>query len=81
MKLVVNMIMGVQLNALAEGIALTEASDLPVNDLLEILSLGAMASPMIGMKGPAIAKRSYGALFKQNHHCRYLCDRELRKFN
>jgi glyoxylate/succinic semialdehyde reductase len=61
MKLVVNMIMGIQLNALAEGIALTEASDLPVDELLEILSLGAMASPMIGMKGPAMAKRSYGA--------------------
>ena len=42
MKLVVNMIMGIQLNALAEGIALTEASDLPVDDLIEILGLGAV---------------------------------------
>ena len=59
MKLVVNMIMGIQLNALAEGVALTEASDLPVDDLLKILSLGAMNSPMINLKGPGMAKRSY----------------------
>ena len=76
---------GIQLNALAEGVALTEASDLPADQLIvratttavvrvrvrcnpnrqeswpwkrqEILGLGAMASPMIGMKGPAMLKR------------------------
>jgi len=58
---------GIQLNALAEGVALTEASDLPADQLIEILGLGAMASPMIGMKGPAMLKRAYEPQFPLKH--------------
>jgi len=67
MKLVVNMIMGVQLNALAEGVALAEACDMPVQDLLEILGLGAMNSPMIQLKGPAMKDQKYAPAFPLEH--------------
>ena len=33
----------------------------------EILGLGAMASPMIGMKGPAMLKRAYEPQFPLKH--------------
>lgn len=52
MKLVINQLMATMLVALAESIVLTEAADLSVPDLLEILSLGAMSNPMFGLKGP-----------------------------
>jgi 3-hydroxyisobutyrate dehydrogenase-like beta-hydroxyacid dehydrogenase len=67
MKLVVNMVMGAQLNALAEGVQLTEAAGLPVDKLVEVLGLGAMASALVQGKGAAITKRSYDAQFSLKH--------------
>lgn len=67
MKLVVNMIMGAQLNALAEGVQLTEAAGLPVDKLVEVLGLGAMASGLVKGKGAAMNKRSYDAQFPLKH--------------
>ena len=58
MKLVVNMVMGIQLNALAEGVALTEASDLPVDDLLEILGLGAVRRRSLSATVPHAPRRA-----------------------
>ena len=54
MKLVVNTIMGAQLAALAEGIALAENLDLNVEDMQSVLEEGAMASPMLKLKGPLV---------------------------
>eukprot|EP01052_Picozoa_sp_SAG31_P033357 SAG31_NODE_3757_length_3912_cov_2.865460_5_plen_122_part_00 len=67
MKLVVNMIMGSQLNALSEGVQLSEAAGLPVDQLIDVLGLGAMASGLVKMKGTAMHKRSYEAQFPLKH--------------
>jgi len=67
MKMVVNMIMGAQLNAYAEGVALAEAFGLPANDLYECLKLGAMNSPMVQLKGPAMMEQKYPAAFPLKH--------------
>ena len=67
MKLVVNMIMGAQLNALAEGVLLAEGAALPLDKLIEVLGLGAMSSGLVKGKGAAMVKRSYDAQFPLKH--------------
>jgi glyoxylate/succinic semialdehyde reductase len=44
--------------------ALADRSGLRQSDLLEVLGLGAMACPMIALKGPALTARSYPPAFK-----------------
>ena len=51
MKLVVNMIMGSMMTAFAEGLTLSEKCDLDPETLLQVISLGAIASPMFALKG------------------------------
>ena len=63
MKLVVNLIMGTQLAALAEGLALAEDIGLDVADMQAVLDEGAMASPMVKLKGPLMAQRKYTTAF------------------
>lgn len=46
LKLVVNMVMGTQLAALAEGVALGRRLGLEPKTLQEVLEMGAMSSPM-----------------------------------
>ncbi|KAK1861219.1 hypothetical protein I4F81_003803 [Pyropia yezoensis] len=71
MKLVVNTTMITVLSALAEAVALTEATDGPaaVGDLLDVLGQGAMANPMFALKGPkmAVGERAYAANFPLEH--------------
>ncbi|KAG1673672.1 hypothetical protein FOA52_010540 [Chlamydomonas sp. UWO 241] len=67
MKLVVNMVMGSMMGAFAEGMTLADKASLKQSDLLEVLSLGAMANPMFAMKGPAIAARQYPPAFPLKH--------------
>jgi glyoxylate/succinic semialdehyde reductase len=67
MKLVVNMLNGSMMAALAEAMALAEKSGLSQADLLEVLSLGAMANPMFAVKGPAVVERSYPPAFPLKH--------------
>lgn len=67
MKLVVNMIMGSMMGAFCEGMALTEKAGLKQSDLLDVLSLGAMANPMFALKGPAITARQYPPAFPLKH--------------
>lgn len=64
MKLVVNGTMGAIMTAFAEGMALAERSGLKQGDLLDVLGLGAMACPMIALKGPGLVARSYPTAFK-----------------
>lgn len=47
--------------------ALADKGGLSQGDLLEVLSLGAMACPMIAMKGPAVQARSYPPAFPLKH--------------
>lgn len=67
MKIVVNMVMGVQLNAVAEGFALAEACDLDTGEYINVLKEGAMASPMVGLKGPAMKEKKYDPAFPLKH--------------
>lgn len=52
MKLVVNSILSNMLACLAEGISMTDDCGLSTNILMEVLQQGAMASPLIALKGP-----------------------------
>ena len=63
LKLVVNMVMGTQLAALAEGLALGKSLGLDGGDLQRVLELGAMSSPMLALKGPLMAKGDYAPNF------------------
>lgn len=67
MKLVVNMLLCAQTAALGEAVALCEAAGLDAADLLEVLGQGAMASPMVSLKGGAMAARAYPPAFPLCH--------------
>lgn len=66
-KLVNNMIMAVQLSALAEGIALCEASDISPDDLVAVLDQGAMSSPLLRAKGAAMITKQFAPQFPLKH--------------
>jgi len=67
MKIVINMVMGVQLNAVAEGFALAESCGLDTEEYIAVLKEGAMASPMVGLKGPAMKEKNYDPAFPLKH--------------
>lgn len=66
-KLVVNMIMGTMMSSFSEGLALSEAAEIPTDKVLEVLSLGAMANPMFAQKGPNMLKGNYAPNFPLKH--------------
>jgi 3-hydroxyisobutyrate dehydrogenase-like beta-hydroxyacid dehydrogenase len=53
-KLVVNSLMGTMLAALGEGLALSESVGLDATKMLEVISQGAIQSPVFGLKGPKV---------------------------
>ncbi|KAL1529432.1 hypothetical protein AB1Y20_000380 [Prymnesium parvum] len=63
LKLVVNMIMSTQLAALAEGLALGRKLGLDGSQLQSVLEQGAIASPMLKLKGPLMAEANYSPNF------------------
>jgi len=63
MKLVVNQIMGSTMASLVEGASLAQSAGLDLNQLSEILDLGAMSSPMFRVKLPKIAAGDHAANF------------------
>ncbi|CAI0459369.1 unnamed protein product [Linum tenue] len=67
MKLVVNMIMGSMMNAFSEGIVLADRSGLNPSDLLDVLDLGAIATPMFKGKGPNMIKSNFSPAFPLKH--------------
>ena len=67
MKLVVNMIMGGMMASLVEGTSLAQSTDLPLESLCEILSLGALGSPMVKGKLPKIIKGEFEPHFPLKH--------------
>mmetsp|Transcript_22238 Transcript_22238/g.37162 ORF Transcript_22238/g.37162 Transcript_22238/m.37162 type:complete len:290 (+) Transcript_22238:108-977(+) len=67
MKLVVNMVMGSMMGAFCEGMALADGAGLSQSDLLEVLSLGAIANPMFALKGPAVMSREFPPAFPLKH--------------
>ncbi len=50
MKLVVNMMMGSYMAASAEGLSLAEAVGLSPQDLIKVVGLAAIATPMFALK-------------------------------
>lgn len=66
-KLIVNMIMGTMLTALGEGLALSRQSGLNPDDLLTVLTEGAMDNPMFRLKGPQMVQQQYPTAFPLKH--------------
>jgi glyoxylate/succinic semialdehyde reductase len=67
MKLVVNMIMGGMMAAFAEGLNLGEKAGLDQAKIVEVISLGAIASPMFALKGPSMIQGKFPAAFPLKH--------------
>ena len=67
MKLVINQIMGGVLVAFAEGMNLASAAGLDEKQVLEVASLGAIANPMMALKGAAMVERRYPTAFPLKH--------------
>lgn len=67
MKLVVNMIMGSMMASFSEGILLSEKVGLDPNVLVEVVSQGAISSPMFSTKGPSMVQSTYPTAFPLKH--------------
>jgi len=67
MKLVVNMVMGSMLAAYSEGIALADAADLQIDDVMDVVNNGAIACPLFSLKGPQMKVGSYPPAFPLKH--------------
>lgn len=68
MKVTVNMVMGTMLNALSEGLALSEKAGLSQESLLEVLDAGAMSCGLFKTKGQEMLKGEYPVSFPLKHH-------------
>jgi 3-hydroxyisobutyrate dehydrogenase-like beta-hydroxyacid dehydrogenase len=67
MKLVINMVMGINMVALCEGLAVGTKSGLDGADILEVIKEGAIACPMYGLKGPTMMAGKYDPAFPLKH--------------
>jgi glyoxylate/succinic semialdehyde reductase len=67
MKLIVNSVMGSMMASFAEGLSLTEAAQLDQDTLLQIISLGAINTPMYALKGPNMIAGKYPPAFPLKH--------------
>ncbi len=67
MKLVINMIMGGMMGVFCEGLALGEKCSLKTNEILDILSFGALANSMFASKGAQIMAKDFSPAFPLKH--------------
>lgn len=67
MKLIINSIMGNMLACFSEGLHLTEACGLNTSTFLEIVSQGAINSPMFALKGPKMISGEHPPNFPLKH--------------
>ncbi|XP_030967702.1 glyoxylate/succinic semialdehyde reductase 2, chloroplastic-like [Quercus lobata] len=67
MKLVVNMIMGSMMASFSEGLLLSEKVGLDPSVLVEVVSQGAISSPMYSTKGPSMIQSTYPTAFPLKH--------------
>merc|ERR1712232_183903 len=67
MKLVVNMMMGINMVALSEGLAMGQKAGLSGKDILEVVGQGAITSPMYSLKGPKMLKGEFDPAFPLKH--------------
>ncbi|MGH9342756.1 MAG: NAD-binding protein, partial [Terriglobia bacterium] len=63
MKLINNLICGVQIATIAEAIALIERAGMDRDKVLNILYAGAPGSPIVKAIGPRMAAKDYGVNF------------------
>jgi 3-hydroxyisobutyrate dehydrogenase-like beta-hydroxyacid dehydrogenase len=74
LKLVVNLVLGLNRAALAEGLALAEACGLPLKDVLSVLQHSPASSRIMDSKGPKMLARDYSP---QAHLAQHLKDVRL----
>jgi len=67
MKLVINMMMGINMVALCEGLAMGTSSGLKGEDICEVIKESAIACPMYGLKGPKILAGDFAPNFPLKH--------------
>lgn len=72
MKLIVNLVLGLNRAALAEGLALAEASGVDPAVALEVLQAGPAASRIMQAKGPKMLARDYAPQAKLAQHAKDL---------
>jgi 3-hydroxyisobutyrate dehydrogenase len=66
-KLVINTLLSVYSQGLAEAVLFAEKNGIKTEDLITLLNNGAMGSPYIKIKGDAIIKDNYTAAFALKH--------------
>lgn len=67
MKMTVNLLLGVMMQAFAEAIRFGERGGLPLEAMIDTIQSGAMACPMYGAKAPMLIKGDYPASFPLKH--------------
>jgi 3-hydroxyisobutyrate dehydrogenase-like beta-hydroxyacid dehydrogenase len=67
MKLVINTLMSTTLHAMCEGLSLGTKAGLDGETILEVLQMGAAASPVFGLKGPKVLKGDFTTNFPLKH--------------
>ena len=60
MKLVLNMLMGVQMPAMAEAVVFGERAGLPRDKILEMIADSGYSSPVMRFRAPMMGRRSFG---------------------
>lgn len=63
MKLVINLIVGLQAEALSEGLHLAEAAGLDMEQVVDLLANGGVGSPVVKMKIGPMVQRQYPPQF------------------
>ena len=66
-KLVVNSLMGTMLAAFGEGLALSESVGLDPQKMIEVISQGAIQSPLYALKGPKMLVKDHASNFPLKH--------------
>lgn len=66
-KLVVNSLMGTMVAAFGEGLALAENIGLDATKIIEVISQGAITSPVYLLKGPKMIKKDHAPNFPLKH--------------
>ena len=66
-KLVVNSLMGTMVAAYGEALALSESVGLDASKMIEIISQGAIQSPVYGLKGPKMIVKDHAPNFPLKH--------------
>ncbi|KAI5071167.1 hypothetical protein GOP47_0013418 [Adiantum capillus-veneris] len=67
MKLIVNMVMGSMMASFSEGLVLGDKIGLDPSTIIEVISQGAISSPMFTMKGPSMVKSKFPPAFPLKH--------------